>query len=127
MCTLSPPVRVRGQRSYPQIVCTASDGTCVCRVPSNKRWPRTMLRPVVELGGDEFPSPNLPPPQHRCANPITPGRWRRERSCSPGSAAAVPKFDGVLRGAAAAATPRVWRSSPTPWSMAGYDQRSYVR
>jgi hypothetical protein len=21
-----------------------------------------MLRPVVELGGDEFPSPNLPPP-----------------------------------------------------------------
>ena len=51
------------------------------------------MGPVVELGGYEVRSPTLPLSQHRGANPITPGRWRRERSCSPGSAAAVPKFE----------------------------------
>jgi hypothetical protein len=86
-----------------------------------------LLTPVVELGGDEFPSPNLPPPQHRCANPITPGRWRRERSCSPGSAAAVPMFE------ACCATPQ--QRQPSGLALVagnvgrwlGYDQRSYVR
>jgi hypothetical protein len=37
MCTLSSPTRARGRWSCPQIVCTARDGTCVCRVPSNIR------------------------------------------------------------------------------------------
>jgi hypothetical protein len=55
-------------------------------------WPRTMLRPVVELGVTSSYRRTCRPPQHRCANPITPG-WRRERSCSPGSAAAVPMFE----------------------------------
>jgi len=35
MCTVSSPMRFRGGRSCPHIVCPGSDGTCVCRVPSN--------------------------------------------------------------------------------------------
>jgi hypothetical protein len=52
MYTLSSPMSVRGQGSYPQIVCTASDGTCVYRVPSNTRLTTSTL-PAGPVGGPQ--------------------------------------------------------------------------
>ena len=56
MCTLSSPTRARCRRSYPQIICTASDGTCVRRVPSNNLGEQRAavgvpeVQPVVQVG-----------------------------------------------------------------------------
>ena len=52
-----------------------------------------LLRLVVELGGDEFPSPTLPPPQHRCANPITRGPVALRADLFTGIGGRGPKFE----------------------------------